>query len=168
MKVMSLEVHSKIEIQVNNRICVYSNRPSVNTREKLVPDPERDQIDCIFWCIRSTEDGEDDEIRTVLESIYLLSLLAFAHLLRFRTGILAITDEEADPALKFRRQCQAEVQIEYSELDLINSLVDIVRELDPDILTGWEVHSSSWGYIIERARAVFGTSFPWILMQWSS
>lgn len=76
-----------------------------------------------------------------------------------------MADEDEDPGLKFRRQCQAEVQIEYSEFDLINSLVDIVRTLDPDILTGWEVQSSSWGYIIERARAAFGMSFPWILGQ---
>ena len=45
---------------------------------------------------------------------------------------------------------------EDSELDIINRLVDVVRELDPDILTGYEVQSSSWGYVIERARMQFG------------
>lgn len=52
----------------------------------------------------------------------------------------------------------AVVDEEDSELDLINRLTDIVRELDPDILSGYEVQSSSWGYIIERARLQFGQS----------
>ncbi|KAF9070958.1 hypothetical protein BDP27DRAFT_1419480 [Rhodocollybia butyracea] len=38
-----------------------------------------------------------------------------------------------------------------SELDLINSFVDIVVELDPDILTGWDVQNASWGYFAARA-----------------
>ncbi|KAF9076289.1 hypothetical protein BDP27DRAFT_1389695 [Rhodocollybia butyracea] len=40
-----------------------------------------------------------------------------------------------------------------SELDLINSFVDIVVELDPDILTGWDVQNASWGYFSARARS---------------
>lgn len=47
---------------------------------------------------------------------------------------------------------------EESELDLINRLTDIVREFDPDILAGYELQSSSWGYVIERARMHFGES----------
>ena len=49
---------------------------------------------------------------------------------------------------------------EDSELDLINRLTDIVRDYDPDILAGYEVQSSSWGYIIERARMHFGNISP--------
>jgi DNA polymerase zeta len=48
---------------------------------------------------------------------------------------------------------------EDSELNLINRLIDIVREYDPDILCGYEVQSSSWGYVIERARVHFGRLF---------
>lgn len=47
---------------------------------------------------------------------------------------------------------------EHSELDLINRLTDLVREFDPDILTGYEVQSASWGYVIERARVHYGNS----------
>lgn len=50
------------------------------------------------------------------------------------------------------------VDVEDSELDLINRLVDVVREFDPDILTGYEVQSSSWGYIIERGRLHYGNT----------
>lgn len=44
-----------------------------------------------------------------------------------------------------------------SELDLINSFIDIVIDLDPDIITGWDVQNSSWGYLAARARS-FGKS----------
>jgi DNA polymerase zeta len=53
---------------------------------------------------------------------------------------------------------------EDSELDLINRLTDIVRKYDPDILAGYEVQSSSWGYVIERARVHFGYSPPSLLL----
>ena len=43
-----------------------------------------------------------------------------------------------------------------TELDLMNRLSDIVLELDPDILTGWEVQHASWGYLNSRAKQ-FGT-----------
>ena len=35
------------------------------------------------------------------------------------------------------------------------AVVDIVRQFDPDILTGYEVHNASWGYLIERSRMKF-------------
>lgn len=38
-----------------------------------------------------------------------------------------------------------------SELDLINRVVDIVQDLDPDILVGWDVQAGSWGYLSARA-----------------
>jgi len=30
--------------------------------------------------------------------------------------------------------------------------VDIVFDLDPDIVSGWEVQSSSWGYLTARGQ----------------
>ncbi|KAF5390267.1 hypothetical protein D9757_002930 [Collybiopsis confluens] len=45
-----------------------------------------------------------------------------------------------------------------SELDLINSIVDVVVDLDPDILVGWDVQNSSWGYLAARAHS-FGIEF---------
>lgn len=72
-------------------------------------------------------------------------------------GILAVDENDRRKAAQnLRRHCQAEVKVEYTELDIITALVDIVRNLDPDILTGYEVHSNSWGYIIERARKIWG------------
>ena len=116
MSVMSLEIH-------------------VNTRGHLVPNPEQDEISCVFWCLQS--DDEDLEVNGVNEGTHV--------------GILTLS-EEGGLAHKIQQYTAVEVEEESSELDLINRMVDIVRNYDPDILTGYEVHNGSWGYLIERAR----------------
>ncbi|USP82770.1 uncharacterized protein yc1106_10044 [Curvularia clavata] len=102
----------------------------VDSRGSLAPDPAEDEIQCIFWSVQ----GEDDAVTD-----------------RQRTGILCFSEEDGI-ALRIAKQVPVEVEYEEDELDLINRLVDIVRQFDPDILTGYEVHNSSWGYLIERAR----------------
>ena len=119
MSVMGLEIH-------------------VNTRGNLVPNPEQDEIGCIFWCLQSDE--EDLEVNGVNEGTHV--------------GILALADIEG-LARRISQHTSVEVEEERSELELINRMVDIVRSYDPDILTGYEVHGSSWGYLIERARCKY-------------
>ena len=119
MSVMSLEIH-------------------VSTRGNMVPNPEHDEIGCVFWCLQSDE--EDLEVNGTNEGTHvgvlaLSSIGGLAHRISQHTGV--------------------EVDEERSELDLINRMVDIVRGYDPDILTGYEVHSGSWGYMIERARCKY-------------
>ncbi|KAF2488886.1 DNA polymeras-like protein zeta catalytic subunit [Lophium mytilinum] len=111
MSIMSLEVH-------------------VNNRGTLAPDPNEDEISCVFWCIDADDNAGDN---------------------RDRIGIVTLSDEDGI-AKRIAKQVSVEVEYEEDELDLINKLVDIVREFDPDILTGYEVHNGSWGYLIERAR----------------
>ena len=119
MSIMSAEIH-------------------VQTRESLLPNPEEDEICCIFWCIQSED--EDLEVNGVNEGTHV--------------GILALS-ESGGLAHKISQQTSVEVEEETSELDLINRMVSIVRYYDPDILTGYEVHDSSWGYMIERARCKY-------------
>lgn len=119
MSVMSLEIH-------------------VNTRGNLVPNPEQDEIGCIFWCLQSDE--EDLEVNGINEGTHV--------------GVLALSNI-GGLAHRISQHTSVEVEEETSELDLINRMVDIVRSYDPDILTGYEVHGGSWGYIIERARCKY-------------
>ncbi|KAF2659320.1 hypothetical protein K491DRAFT_712839 [Lophiostoma macrostomum CBS 122681] len=102
----------------------------VNSRGSLVPDPAEDEIQCIFYCIEGEEDAADD---------------------RPRLGILCLSEEDGI-ATQIAKQVHVEVEYEEDELELINRIVDIVRHFDPDIMTGYEVHNGSWGYLIERAR----------------
>ena len=107
----------------------------VNTRDGLIPNPEQDAIACIFWCLQS--DDEDLEMNGVIEGTHI--------------GILAVS-EHGGLARKIAQQTGVEVEEESTELDLITRMVDILRYHDPDVLTGYEVHGGSWGYMIERGR----------------
>ncbi|KAI9824671.1 MAG: hypothetical protein M1819_000824 [Sarea resinae] len=119
MSIMSIEVH-------------------VNTRSSLLPNPEEDEIACIFWCLQS--DDEELESNGIREGTHV--------------GILALSNDDGTGP-NISTQAAVEVCKESSELDLFTRMVDIVRYHDPDILTGYEVHGSSWGYLIERARCKY-------------
>lgn len=119
MSTMSLEIH-------------------VNSRGKLVPNPEEDEVQCIFWAARSdeaaliTQNPAENEIAgVILQSI------------------------DDDFTRRVQKMALGEVIEENSELNLIVRMIEIVRTHDPDILTGYEVHGSSWGYLIERARVKY-------------
>ncbi|KAI0839562.1 hypothetical protein F5Y06DRAFT_265693 [Hypoxylon sp. FL0890] len=118
MSTMSLEVH-------------------VNTRGKLFPNPEEDEVQCIFWCSKSDENFATGDNAS----------------LSVHSGIIVLS-EDGSLARKFQKESpiRTEVIEEASELDVMVRMVEIVRTHDPDILTGYEVHGSSWGYLIERAR----------------
>ncbi|ROW07154.1 hypothetical protein VPNG_07381 [Cytospora leucostoma] len=115
MSTMSLEIH-------------------VNTRGKLCPNPEEDEIQCIFWATKSDENFHVTQSSNG-------TLLA----------IVLVTEDDAF-AQRVRAQTNVEVIEESTELDAMVRMVEIVRNHDPDVLTGYEVHGSSWGYLIERAR----------------
>jgi len=102
----------------------------VNSRGSLVPDPAEDEIQCIFYSIQGEENATTD---------------------RPRLGILCLSQDDGIVE-RIAKQSSVDVEHEEDELDLINRIVDIVRQFDPDILAGYEVHNSSWGYLIERAR----------------
>ena len=107
----------------------------VNSRADLAPDPEYDEIACIVWSLKADDTdlvgnaGHDDKY----------------------VGVIVLSTE-GDLTERMRKSVGVDVEEEDNELDVLNRLVDIVREYDPDILTGYEVHNSSWGYLIERAR----------------
>ena len=50
--------------------------------------------------------------------------------------------------------CHVEVKYVSCEHKLLQSLVSLVREEDPDFLIGYEVVMSSWGYLVDRAAAL--------------
>ena len=116
MSIMSLEIH-------------------VNNRDDLLPNPEQDEITCVFWCHQA-----DDGIRAGDQAE--------------GTGDVGIVvlSEHGGLARRISREAPVRVEEESTELCLINRMIDIVRQHDPDILTGYEVHDGSWGYLIERAR----------------
>ena len=110
----------------------------VNTRGNLAPNPAEDEIACVFWCVQS--DDVDFDTNAAQEDRH--------------TGIL-VNGKAWQIAKNISRDVPVEVEAEPTELDVLTRLTDIVRQYDPDILTGYEVHNSSWGYLIERARVKY-------------
>jgi DNA polymerase zeta len=110
----------------------------VNTRGSLAPNPDEDAVACIFWCVQS--DDEDIESNSGKDGLHM--------------GILAVA-EEPHTAKRIGRNVHFDVEEESTELDVLTRLVDIVRHYDPDILTGYEVHNNSWGFLIERSRVKY-------------
>ncbi|KAJ0422161.1 hypothetical protein BJY00DRAFT_300527 [Aspergillus carlsbadensis] len=105
----------------------------VNTRGQLSPDPEEDEIVSFFWCVGSEDDDSEDNSPCS------------------QAGVV-FQGEGKRPELRISKALSIAWEHEPTELDLINKLVDLVRLYDPDIITGYEVQSGSWGYVIGRAR----------------
>ncbi|KAK9458983.1 uncharacterized protein V1516DRAFT_681707 [Lipomyces oligophaga] len=105
-------------------------------RHGLQPDPEYDPISFIVWMFQSSKTRLDNSETDL------------------RTGILLV-NESSTTFYKLQRVYGSKIQLHSSELELVNSLVHLVRTLDPDILVGFEIQSSSWGYLIERANMEF-------------
>ncbi|KAK4543375.1 hypothetical protein LTR36_005518 [Oleoguttula mirabilis] len=126
MSTMALEVH-------------------INSRGELAPDPERDEVGMVVWCLadEQLEDGEEVKVGIVVLA---------------KEG----DDGDAERVKRIQKIVGNKVQVdtEDNELDLLNRMVDIVRACDPDIMTGFEVHNGSWGYLIERARLVYEFNLP--------
>lgn len=99
------------------------------THGNKVPNSESDEVVVIFcaYHISGTED--------------------------FQSSVLVT----AGSHLEWKRLRYPNMIVLPTELDIINKLVDIVLELDPDIITGWEVQNSSWGYL-EARSGTFGES----------
>lgn len=106
--------------------------PSQGTR---LPDPGTDQIAIAFYSYFDSEYQRVDH----------------GDPFRCKTGIIALRDAYVIQ----ERLRDWKIDIADTELELINTLVDTVNELDPDILTGWEVQSASWGFLAARA-ATYG------------
>lgn len=106
----------------------YHKAPS---RNEHLPDPGTDEVTAIFWAFydANLQRNDHDEPFTC------------------DCGVIAVHNSY----LEARKLRDWNIDIADTELDVINRLIDIVNELDPDIVTGWEVQVASWGYLSARA-----------------
>jgi DNA polymerase zeta len=102
----------------------------VNTRHKLLPDPSIDTISAIFYCLQL---GDDCSITPPL------------------CGCLAVEDD-ANSELRLDKLGFKDVETFEHEVALMIRFVDLVREWDPDVFTGYEIQKASWGYLVDRAK----------------
>ncbi|KIR32771.1 DNA polymerase zeta subunit [Cryptococcus deuterogattii MMRL2647] len=106
------------------------------SRGTLLPDPEKDAITAIFYCYFNTDDDLPD---TTIHPGYHAGYVVVGAL--------------ANPARL--RLDNIPFEVVEDELALINWVIDTVKFCDPDILAGWELHNSSWGYLAARASGEF-------------
>lgn len=107
----------------------------VQTEGTKLPDPQRDKVTIIFWHLEKDAYPFDLPVSPV--------------------GIMVLKPMDEDENFETRIQTAAgnvPVAFYEDEFDMFDALVDIILILDPDILSGFEVHSASWGYVIERCR----------------
>ena len=64
------------------------------------------------------------------------------------SGIIAVESDQLNP----RRLRSIKAEFVDSELALLNRLIDVIGDCDPDILSGWEVQAASWGFLAARGR----------------
>ncbi|CCF59642.1 hypothetical protein KAFR_0H02330 [Kazachstania africana CBS 2517] len=122
---------------MQDKLTHFSLEIHVNTRDDLKPDPLHDQVSIIFWKI----DDESYPFDFGVSS----------------EGIMVLHDEREDGTLsKMLQDAAGSVPVAFyeSEFMMFDALTDLVLLFDPDILSGYEVHLSSWGYIIERCIKV--------------
>ncbi|KAI0801265.1 hypothetical protein C8Q74DRAFT_1314513 [Fomes fomentarius] len=94
-----------------------------------VSDPGDDAVAAVFYSFQSSDRDAADAFTC-------------------RSGIIAVESEQFHP----RRLRSVKADFVGSELELLNTLIDVISELDPDIISGWEVQAASWGYLSARGR----------------
>lgn len=105
-----------------------------------MPDPEKDEVTAVFFCYQNEDDTLPDT--TIHRGYY---------------AGYAVIDSQQTREERLRLD-GVPCAILDSELDLLNWVIDCVKGWDPDVLAGWELHNSSWGYLASRANEAFGRS----------
>ena len=122
----------------SQHLAVFSLEVHVNTRGTLKPDPELDAIYAIFYSLQ----------REVDEPCI--------------SGFISLTNENGDLCARVPKlgldAGLYEAKFVDEESELYREFIDTVLRFDPDVLTGFEVQLSSWGYLIERYIHVMGAS----------
>lgn len=148
--------------------CTMSMEVHASTRAKLRPDPKFDPIEAVFYCVRNdtpetctkavqiigmiitdaskgmsggglaqpTNSPSSSSAKSVLSSRSNLSFAGKIRTLLQKTG-LSMRDME--------------LHVVDTELELVITLIEVVKAHDPEILLGYEMEKLSWGYVLERS-----------------
>ncbi|KAK2584377.1 hypothetical protein KPH14_006763 [Odynerus spinipes] len=122
-------------VTMHQYITLFSLEVHVVTREDLMPDPQHDPIEAIFYAIQNDVPISSDT-KQMEYGVIVINTLGKQPTNFFNTHVPLI------PTL---------IQYVENEEDLLNNLITIIRRCDPDILLGWEVEVLSWGYVFQRA-----------------
>lgn len=105
----------------------------VPTRGDLVPDAREDAVHALVYT--RMQDAEADA----------------PHAYTYDTGVVVVSDA---PAVRLGLACT--VHVVEDEAALLTMLVDVVRTLDPEILTAYDTERDAWAYVAARAEHAYG------------
>ncbi|KAK3824379.1 MAG: putative DNA polymerase zeta catalytic subunit [Linnemannia elongata] len=117
---------------------VLSMEVHCRTRGGLLPDPKVDPILAVFYCWQTEREG----------------LASKGWVPGFHVGIITYEGSGMFKKLALG-PLGVNVEVAMDEGAMMNTVIDRVRQLDPDILAGYEVHNLSWGYLVDRYQAAF-------------
>ncbi|KAG0078495.1 DNA polymerase zeta, partial [Podila epicladia] len=116
------------------------------TRGGLLPDPKHDPLLAVFYCFQTEREG----------------ITSNGWIPGYRIGV--ITHAKAGTIPKLANGFPGlDILVAKDEGDMMDALIRRVRELDPDILTGYEVNNLSWGYVVDRYLTLFGLDMSKLL-----
>lgn len=121
-----------------NRLTYFHLEIHVSTKKHLLPDPEKDNITVLFYDFQDPYNPPG----------------AYN-----RKGVLICMERNLSVEHKFGKSFYEnnDVQIEIfdDEKRMVYHLISLVEHFDPDILSGYEINASSWGFVIERFSKVY-------------
>ncbi|KAF9115818.1 DNA polymerase zeta [Mortierella sp. AM989] len=114
------------------------------TRANFLPDPKTDPILAIFYCWQTERDD-------LISNGWVPGVGIFTHAEAGMMEKLAIGRVGYD------------IHVSENEGAMLNAIIEHVRDLDPDILAGYEVHNLSWGYLVDRYQTLFALDMSKLL-----
>ncbi|KIJ68443.1 hypothetical protein HYDPIDRAFT_124966 [Hydnomerulius pinastri MD-312] len=118
---------SETNTREGQHMTLFSMETFAPSRGDRMPDANVDEIAAVFYALG------DDNIHSGLH----------------HQGILVVKNTQLDS----NRLRGFPLEVLSDELELINRIVDIVVDSDPDIVLGWEVQNASWGYLSARGAS---------------
>lgn len=106
------------------------------TRGTFNPDPQYDEIKCLFYSIQN----DVPENRNIPRSL---------------KGFICVRSPDSDRAPVLQKLYKnLRICFTSTEKELLIELIKLVAVWDPDIFAGYEIEMSSWGYVIQRGYAI--------------
>jgi len=135
------QVKSKSTAHESQHMDVLAIEVFADSSEDRRPDPAKDQIKVLFYCLKTErEDVELNRSGSVT-----------------KVGIIMVDEQEgatqaSSEPLKIPKYAldQCDIEVVDTEVELLNSLIYKIRNWDPEVLTGFELESWSWGYVMRR------------------
>ncbi|XP_052901869.1 DNA polymerase zeta catalytic subunit isoform X2 [Anopheles moucheti] len=130
-----------------NYLTILSLEVHVNTRGELRPNPSTDPIAAIFYRIHNDVPSDHPKASSVCGIIL--------NRAQTQSEGASAADDGGTMSYKYNQSAHvADVVVVSGEHELYEKFLLLISFWDPDIFTGYEIESVSWGYVIERGYAL--------------